>query len=763
MTPPIPTLSTLAREHVLPREILKDPQPYFASASASTSTAPDATEAKKKEESGEGGETIDEDKPKPDGEEADAEAKNADAEEQEKQQQDQAKYRFKVEYVPIARKMDTYGGRRLSELDKVVGEVRGGSGRRQVRETSELGPVEIETLTLCLSSGLGPEISYALTTLTMLSTLPGGPSAIGGPPNLGYPLEKCEDLLEVIVDLLEESAFPGDSTLYDDNDDDDDDDGGWGIEGEGDKDEDKDEPLWTRAELLRQIEDDMMSPFASRRGAGHRPAADTILTILNLLRNLCGHEQNPGFMARNPRLLDVLGRVCAVIPAEGSQEQGTTRLRPLSRELTLQDLPKIHSDTVSLVGMLDMQRMKLSSASTYSAIGVAQPSNKRLRKTTRRLYALLTSPLLDQAELDAGKLAPRNVISYPPHPVPFPPSSQVQNQPPEATVTMKVTPGIGPPRLNHTIDSALDAFAKLAVRDSNRHALAQYVPAERLTRHFEVLVRMLPVTDADFESTTPVLSAGGVGIGGVMGGSGNMGAHSLAMETVIGYLERVMHSLHSLVFLAPPSLKREWKAQYGRALAGTCVRAAQYWLGGVRRSDGLVFVDGSAGGGRGAGAGPGMMGVGGVGGWMVVVRRMWEMLGLLDAGVDAFEPVPEIPLAFAPPPAGGSTSTSTAASSGDHHEYGLLSARFSETLVTLLMRETNDDVAFRELESLIRLGGLSASASSSASAEVEADGGPGLGSGPGFGFGAPAGQAGRATRVGMGMGMGMGAAVSAVA
>lgn len=463
--------------------------------------------------------------------------------------------------------------------------------------------MDIEGLTLSLGSGLGLEMSYALTTLTMLSTLAGGTNAQGG-MNTGYPLHRCEDLLDVIVDVLEDVAF--------------------GCEEEDEPNEEppvEREQIWTRAGLIRQVDESSTLPTKRPqssfvRNGPHQPASAVILTILNLLRNLTGHEQNPPFMASNPRLLDTLARISDVV----QDEHG--RWRPLSDEIELHELLKIHTDTTSLIGMLDMQRMKLSN---------------HQRRTARRLYSMLIAPLVDPEE----KLAPRHIIS-PLH-------------------------GI----INAHVDSALDAFAKLSVRDSNRIACAKIIPPSELIAHFNALFHMLPLTDEDFDVTTTAPN------------------NPAMAEPLIGYIERVMQCLHSLAFLAPAPVKKKLRKTPG--LVSVFVHMAQYYIGGVRRSDGVVFGE-----------------HGGRNGWMVVVRRAYETLSLLDLCRDAFDPVPATPIAFAPPGRdatalqGSSKDGSSSAATGEDSN-GLLSSRFSEVLVTLLLRETNDDVAFRELESLLRL------------------------------------------------------------
>jgi hypothetical protein len=45
-------------------------------------------------------------------------------------------HRYKIEYVPIARTLDTYGGRKLEDIERQLADVQ---ARRQVRPADELG------------------------------------------------------------------------------------------------------------------------------------------------------------------------------------------------------------------------------------------------------------------------------------------------------------------------------------------------------------------------------------------------------------------------------------------------------------------------------------------------------------------------------------------------------------------------------------------------------------------------------------------------
>ena len=64
--------------------------------------------------------------------------------------QSQDRYRFKVEYVPLARMLETYGGRKLEDIERGVWEAQ---ARRGVRGHDELGESFFEFRTK--SDGMG--------------------------------------------------------------------------------------------------------------------------------------------------------------------------------------------------------------------------------------------------------------------------------------------------------------------------------------------------------------------------------------------------------------------------------------------------------------------------------------------------------------------------------------------------------------------------------------------------------------------------------
>ena len=92
--------------------------------------------------------------------------------------------RRKIEYVPFAREYDTAGGRDL----KAINEEMAKSAKRPHRDLPEWGAVDVEALMLSLRSRLSIELSYALTTITLISLIRG--------TGAGYVVSSAPDLFE---------------------------------------------------------------------------------------------------------------------------------------------------------------------------------------------------------------------------------------------------------------------------------------------------------------------------------------------------------------------------------------------------------------------------------------------------------------------------------------------------------------------------------------------------------------------------------------
>ena len=216
--------------------------------------------------------------------------------------------RKKIEYVPLAREISTYGGRDLKTFEADLAN----TAPRPLRDINDWGVVDIEALTMSIRSRLSVELSYALTTLTLLSTMRGPTQGTG------FPIMQCMDLFEEILDLLEEVAFQDVQDEAADN----------GVQ------------FVTNRELVIKNMDDGSRLFAALKvrqgerdpqlGPGQRPA-NVILAISNLLRNFSLIFDNAKFMSQHNRVLSILLRLCK---ARRTEED----ILPTSPALSLSDL-----------------------------------------------------------------------------------------------------------------------------------------------------------------------------------------------------------------------------------------------------------------------------------------------------------------------------------------------------------------------------------------------------------------------------------------
>jgi SWI/SNF chromatin-remodeling complex subunit SWI1 len=200
--------------------------------------------------------------------------------------------RRKIEYIPLAREVDSHGGRDLRLIEEELSRI---TQCRPLRDINEWGTVDIEALTMSIRSRLSTELSYALTTFTLLSTMR------GQTPGSGFPIVQCPDLLDEILDLVEDEAF--------------------GEEEDLEPPIDEAEPMPTHREMVNVAYDEGSQIFAGLErpqgskdpdiGPRQRPA-NIILTIFNIIRNLSVIPDNVPYLAKHERLLDILLRVCCV-------------------------------------------------------------------------------------------------------------------------------------------------------------------------------------------------------------------------------------------------------------------------------------------------------------------------------------------------------------------------------------------------------------------------------------------------------------------
>ncbi|KAK0456210.1 hypothetical protein EV421DRAFT_1750991 [Armillaria borealis] len=343
--------------------------------------------------------------------------------------------RRKIEYVPYAREVETYGGRDLKSIEAELAPHR----ERPLRDINDWGTVDIEAVTLSISSRISTELSYALTTLTILSTMK------GQNPGSGFPLHQCGDLFDELLDLMEELALEGVQV------------------------QDTFQPstteidIPTHRELVNAVYEAEAMPFAGlerRQGSAdpgwglrQRPG-DTILMVLVIIRNLTMVGENIDFISQQHRLVDLLLRLC-VVAREG------TSLRAFAPALSLNDLIAVRKDTLVILSCI---------AGHIFFSNPSSPSKGTL-KTATRLFQLCSSYIIDPAE----------AVS------------------PMAYVQLKGIPNHAPPSL---ADLSLEVFTRLSQLDSNRQVFAKAIPSASISILFSSLVHRLPISDIDFQVIT---------------------------------------------------------------------------------------------------------------------------------------------------------------------------------------------------------------------------------------------------------------------
>ncbi|KAL4243558.1 hypothetical protein ABKN59_001121 [Abortiporus biennis] len=344
--------------------------------------------------------------------------------------------RRKIEYVPLAREVDTAGGRDMEALQHEYAV----AVQRTVRNIDDWGTVDIDALTMSIRSRISTELSYALTTFTIL-TLMRSPNK-----DAGFPISQAADLLDEVLDLVEDVAFDG--------------------RDDGDSGDDSKHSIITHRELLNSLLDSDSQPFAAldkRQGIresklGHRQRpGDLILMVLNIFRNLTVTSENQEYMAKHDKFMGVVLRLCMLkSPVEGAAQPAAA-----SPALSLSDLVAVRKEIVQIL---------VNVASNVQLASDFPPSDDSLRNA-RRAFELLASYVMD-------------------------PSDPVT---PFACMLQSGTPTqMFSPKPASTVDAALEAFARLAQPDDNRQVFSIAVPKEWMWSMFEALVHRLPISDQDF-------------------------------------------------------------------------------------------------------------------------------------------------------------------------------------------------------------------------------------------------------------------------
>ena len=335
-------------------------------------------------------------------------------------------FKRKIEYLPAVRVLSTYGGR---DFDAIEGEYASlKSTRRPVKAIEEYGPIDLEWLVMSIKSRVKVEVAHSISVLHHISWLRSGNGGASG-----LQLAACDDLTEDLLDLLEDTAFP--RTPDED-------------ETPQQEEEMMGPKLMTNKKLTRCVHDREQELFAGLEhdkrsgmiGPTYQPW-ELIYTIVQIFANLSSVPENPKWYMENPRILDVIMRVCMLAPALDDPS-------PRSKFLSLHQLLRVRKDALSLIGHagpeLDLSR---------------NPS-----RTIKRLYALLIAAIMDGDNCN-------------------PPAIQ-------AALSFTRQPSAN-------LDAALDAFGRIAYPDANREVLGRYIPDSSTWPLAQFLARLLPVTDND--------------------------------------------------------------------------------------------------------------------------------------------------------------------------------------------------------------------------------------------------------------------------
>ncbi|KAI0307970.1 hypothetical protein B0F90DRAFT_1621361 [Multifurca ochricompacta] len=352
-------------------------------------------------------------------------------------------HRRKVEYLPVFREVDTFGGR---DLRAIAEEHHRLTARHLLRDISEWGNIDIDALTMSLRSRISTEMGYALTTFTLLSIMRGQGTS-------GFPIANCPELMDEALDLLLDVGFgfkEVDDPLT-----------------ETETEAEAEAPIITHRRLVDTILRDGSQPFANLRkmqgakefnslGPKQRPG-DIVLAIVNIMRNLSVIPDNHEYLANHERLLAVMLRVCGV-----KQMQDST-LHPASIALTLRDLVAVRRDVLYLLINLS------GSVRLAPSIVLASTPSPAALQVARRAFILIASFLVD-------------------------PSETVN--PSELFILTGTNASAKPPAL---VDAALEVLGRFGQPDANRQVIAKAVPQAWLQQIFEALMHRLPVVDADFQ------------------------------------------------------------------------------------------------------------------------------------------------------------------------------------------------------------------------------------------------------------------------
>lgn len=352
-----------------------------------------------------------------------------------------ARTRRKITYVPLRHEVDSAGGRNLHQVGP---ELQRALNHRPLKAIHEWGQVDIDALVMSIRSRLATELSYAITTCSLISVVRDAAKDV---PYLM--IRQCPDLFDELLDLLEETAFQGAEDIDDEFDD--------CAKASGPPD------LLTVRELLEIVQEEESRPFACLKndrlgavnhssGPKQRPGG-VVTSVLNIFRNWgAAATDNLEFMTQHPTFCSTMLRLCGL----ASRKNGNTKIRPASPVLSLSDLITVRKDVaLIMIGVTMTQHFSLKELYDRSpTVG---------KRFTRRMVGLVSSALMEPLEV----CSPSSIWS-----------------------------AAAPPA---TADNALQLWTRFSHPDEARKLIASLIPQPWLGELFRSFVCRLPVSPRDYE------------------------------------------------------------------------------------------------------------------------------------------------------------------------------------------------------------------------------------------------------------------------
>jgi hypothetical protein len=421
--------------------------------------------------------------------------------------------KFKVEYLPIRRDVHSHGGWDLDVVERQMGDYIDGKGRFP-RSVRELGHVDVESLIMSLRSRLEVEVTYSLNALFILTA---GVQA----PGFHLLLSLCEDLCDELLEILEEAAF---GTLFEEKD-------HYIDEEESAADmngiDESESPLSYAEWVTGIMEEEDSLRISEQRGRKRLKRTDSndqqaerinlrcsqvAISILEIFRNLATIEDNHLFLNNEPRFMRLLMEIIQSLEHEQRQRREERR-RSREGGLAIINGKSESKGRSTIFTSLEGLRLRKDVLCIIACLSGETCNLTRLDKST----VLSMFDLVASFIKDAGDIELEHGIVY------------------GDASTGKAQPLLR--RVPQHADMALEAFSSFAQPDVNRQLLGKIVDEEKLISLGANLVKLLPVSDVDFQL--------------------------LKTEAILGYCERIAMSLFNIAFLGSKHVKKELRESVG--------------------------------------------------------------------------------------------------------------------------------------------------------------------------------------------------------